>query len=694
MTTFNTGNPLGSTDARDLYDNAENFDRAVNQMTLRWTDRFGVSRRSWAGMAAYVDLGDYAADLLITGYNEIFRHEGEFYRAGVATVLPYTTSGSWSEDGPYFVPIGDAALRQDIVETADMTIGYYRNAVNCNQFGGLNAALANSDTLGKIVVVTDAQVLTADVSIEGRALVVEYGGIITTTGHTLTINGPFSAGDYQVFTGIGTVAGLKEARPEWWGTNAAAMTTALNQNGNNPSTIILSNKTYDITGGVTLTSQYKTIEGNGAVLSGGSITIGAGTGSPVDMHYKIRGVTFSYDTLTTSQPGIVLRRSRYGEITGNRFVNCSEAILIEPVDAIQHVNRLKIIGNQFSKVNYALYSDGYLAGGGTKPLTVGDADFSDNHYCSACISHIYTTGQDGLNVINNYFFFPGYAVYDTNKEYNIYAKYLVNSVISGNQMFEAGLDAIHIIDARRTVISNNTIVWPGQAAPGSGIYLTDATLYGAEYNTNSISGNIIRNATLHGIYVLGQNQSSVQDNIVGGTGLNTYYYGTSPTPANLWSSITHYTVNLGETVGGFSNTRMLFTNNNLADVSTAEILFPSSSKSFLNVFYGNLEITGESRRVQRTNTESTTNTSIVSTGYNVINFNQSGATTVVAITGGYNGKVIQLLGFNANTTLDSSASGETVNRFELVGGDVTLAAGNIITLQYFNDRWKETSRNF
>ncbi len=234
MTTFATGNPIGSTDARDLYDNAENFDRAVNQMTPRWTDRFGVSRRSWVGMAAYVDLGDYAADLLITGYNEIFRHDSEFYRAGVNTVLPYTTSGSWSEDGPFFVPIGDAALRQDIVETADMTIGYYRNAVNCNQFGGLSAAVADSDTLGKIIVVTDTQNITENTTVTGRVLCIEYGlGLVNiASGKTLTINSPFQAGAYQVFAGTGTVTGLKEARPEWFGSgttadDSPAITTAI-----------------------------------------------------------------------------------------------------------------------------------------------------------------------------------------------------------------------------------------------------------------------------------------------------------------------------------------------------------------------------------------------------------------------------------------------------------------------------------
>jgi len=218
---YDTGNPIGSTDARDLSDNAQNLDIAVNGNQARWTDRLGVSRPTWAGMSHYNDIGAYAGGLEITGYNEIFIYSGEYYRAKASTVLPYTTIGTWSTDDDYFVSIGDAALRQDIVNSADTTIGHYRNAVNCNQYGGLNAAFASSDTLGKIIVVTDAQAMTANIDTAGRGLVVEYGGMITTTAHTLTIAGPFKAGRYQVFAGDGDVAfkgGLTvEAYPEWWG---------------------------------------------------------------------------------------------------------------------------------------------------------------------------------------------------------------------------------------------------------------------------------------------------------------------------------------------------------------------------------------------------------------------------------------------------------------------------------------------
>ncbi|AVL70874.1 hypothetical protein CEQ07_05250 [Oligella urethralis] len=51
MTTYKTGNKLGSTDPKDLYDNAENLDEALNNRTSDyWTDRLGVKRQTWSGI--------------------------------------------------------------------------------------------------------------------------------------------------------------------------------------------------------------------------------------------------------------------------------------------------------------------------------------------------------------------------------------------------------------------------------------------------------------------------------------------------------------------------------------------------------------------------------------------------------------------------------------------------------------------
>lgn len=52
MTTYNTGNPVPSTNAKDFVDNVENLDTAVNSTEETWTDRLGVERPTIAGLEA------------------------------------------------------------------------------------------------------------------------------------------------------------------------------------------------------------------------------------------------------------------------------------------------------------------------------------------------------------------------------------------------------------------------------------------------------------------------------------------------------------------------------------------------------------------------------------------------------------------------------------------------------------------
>lgn len=128
MTTYNTGNPIGSTAVKDLYDNAENLDTAVNTRTAEsWSDRFGVARKTWWGMeqdfqqflldSGYVNIGDYGPGLEITERNQIFWRDGELYRASAALELPYTTTGDWGDEEGLFVAVGDQALRQELSQS-------------------------------------------------------------------------------------------------------------------------------------------------------------------------------------------------------------------------------------------------------------------------------------------------------------------------------------------------------------------------------------------------------------------------------------------------------------------------------------------------------------------------------------------------------------------------------------------------
>src|SRR5690625_7262489 len=59
MTSYNTGNPIGSKDPRDWYDNAENWDTAVNDVENdTWKDRFGRSRKTMSGTERQCDAAE------------------------------------------------------------------------------------------------------------------------------------------------------------------------------------------------------------------------------------------------------------------------------------------------------------------------------------------------------------------------------------------------------------------------------------------------------------------------------------------------------------------------------------------------------------------------------------------------------------------------------------------------------------
>lgn len=129
MTTYATGNPLGSKDPRDLYDNAENFDNALNNVESdHWSDRFSRSRRTFQGMensfqsdqdsreqrfqdflerSAWISLGEYGPGITFTDRNQYVMKDGVAYRTSPSTVtLPYTTTGDWNSESSLFIPLG------------------------------------------------------------------------------------------------------------------------------------------------------------------------------------------------------------------------------------------------------------------------------------------------------------------------------------------------------------------------------------------------------------------------------------------------------------------------------------------------------------------------------------------------------------------------------------------------------------
>lgn len=149
--------PLGSTNVKVFYNNVSNADEAVNdKVNPTWIDRFGATRKTFFGMetdarnallaTGFEFLGDYDGDgpLTITRYNQTFTHDGEFWRPGPDTVLPFTTTGVWATDQPNFVMNGDASLRNAL---ADPTQG----AALVGFRMGLTATDTNLNIVGQAV---------------------------------------------------------------------------------------------------------------------------------------------------------------------------------------------------------------------------------------------------------------------------------------------------------------------------------------------------------------------------------------------------------------------------------------------------------------------------------------------------------------------------------------------------------------
>ncbi|PPS52031.1 hypothetical protein [Citrobacter braakii] len=133
MTTYFTKNPLGSSSPYDLFDNAQNFDTAVNSITAAiWQDRFGKNRLSWYGIESLatqsmLNYGYITAKSFEKGYtlltpNTVLQLEsnGEHYRwdgnwSQPKVVPPGSTPDSTGGIGAgKWVGVGDAALRSDL----------------------------------------------------------------------------------------------------------------------------------------------------------------------------------------------------------------------------------------------------------------------------------------------------------------------------------------------------------------------------------------------------------------------------------------------------------------------------------------------------------------------------------------------------------------------------------------------------
>ncbi|HBW6065793.1 TPA: hypothetical protein ME973_003922 [Klebsiella pneumoniae] len=163
MPFYLTRDPVPSADMRNVFDNAQNLDLALNDLTSSlWTDRLGRSRMSWFGLesafsvklsdfesrftsqiveqeatfdasqadkenrfqhflvsSGYVFLGDYEdGPFQFSARNQYIRYDNQYYRLNAATDVGFTTTGtdatSFVNDVTHFVLMDGDTLRQNL----------------------------------------------------------------------------------------------------------------------------------------------------------------------------------------------------------------------------------------------------------------------------------------------------------------------------------------------------------------------------------------------------------------------------------------------------------------------------------------------------------------------------------------------------------------------------------------------------
>lgn len=151
---YNTRNPIGSNDPRDLDDNARAFDRYSVGDDSYYDDRLGRKKLSMrgqqndfeaaqAGRAAqfqaflqnsgYEAPVSYAAGVTLERATQTFVRNDVLYRVMDPADLPYTLTGDWSAEDKNFVAIGDGSLRQELAGPGGASLVYTEEGESVEQ---------------------------------------------------------------------------------------------------------------------------------------------------------------------------------------------------------------------------------------------------------------------------------------------------------------------------------------------------------------------------------------------------------------------------------------------------------------------------------------------------------------------------------------------------------------------------------
>jgi hypothetical protein len=461
----------------------------------------------------YTDLGDYGPGIVISNRNQVFRKDGELYKAGNSLTLPYTTTGNWAVEGPSFVSVGDAALRS------------------------LLASSAGSANVGTILAQTGAVARTLKDKTNDSVSFDDFG-FVGTADDTAVMQAALDSGAKC----IRAIAGR------------TYKFTSLNITGDDVAICIEPGAVIEA---LTPTAKSINITGQRCALFGGGTIKGQPTFDGANVrptygtvwvanadYFVCTGVIFD----TTPKEAIVLEDSTYAHIFGNRFIgryphaSYDENTTTNHCAIIQNIPPatskpqpfLNIVSNIFEEYIQGCLIANYDAAGNQSGVMISGNSFKNcwDHgvYMSRGLNHNITGNSflacrrpivsDGIGaiVVGNTMYSGGAT--GSNREQSISVREASHCVIANNTVY--GFDASILVDCIETttmngnVIVNNVIRSLGTALVTVGIRLgVGAT----ECDDNTIAGNIIQSG------FFGASGAAIELSMASGFGNRTRVYG-------------------------------------------------------------------------------------------------------------------------------------------------------------------------
>jgi hypothetical protein len=188
-----------------------------------------------------------------------------------------------------FIAYG-SAIAESVVYYADPTAAD-QGAAGTRTIKGLMTAIGSTKQATIVLAHTSSSTNTTytvstDLTVSSNITVkVDRGALAApATGKTLTISGTLDAGDYQIFSGAGTVTGLKYINAKWWGAtgdgttdDTIALQAALNAI-TDYSSFTLPSGIYNITSKLTLDGSTGDIRMIDFTFEGGAYILATGCG--------------------------------------------------------------------------------------------------------------------------------------------------------------------------------------------------------------------------------------------------------------------------------------------------------------------------------------------------------------------------------------------------------------------------------